>query len=346
MTDLLEQQLRERLRDVGEQVPAELDAPVDLEVRVARFRRRRANQRRAKLLGVAAVLTGAVALAAVVVNSRDDRAVVVAGHDQVLHAGSLKPNVVMLDARGRYVVALDARGHQVDTLVSTREGSSIVDAQTTGDHRTLWYRATDSDSAGCGRVVRADIGTGSTELVAEARAFAISPDGERLALSDSGCAPGAHEVTVKSLTTEDQTTWSRLHGAIDELRWSPDGAHLVGHDTGRRGWRVFERGNAAPLFGPGDGASFAPDGSLYTVVRSTSGQTIRRYDASSWRSMDPEVTISRTWNSLSVAATATGLFVVAQPSGGSVGLYRLGPHEPAFVRSFEYGELTPVLARG
>src|SRR4051812_32668345 len=112
MADVLEQQLRERLHAVGEQVPGEIEAPRDLELRVARFRRRRANQRRAKLLAVAAVSILAVAAAANVANRHTQLPVEVAGSEQVSRVGTLRPNVAMLDARGRYVVALDADGHQ------------------------------------------------------------------------------------------------------------------------------------------------------------------------------------------------------------------------------------------
>jgi hypothetical protein len=180
VSDLLEQQLRQRLRDVGDEVPAELEPPADLELRVTRFRRRRANQRRSKLLAVAAVLLIGVAIASVLARTRTRQAVEVAS-EKVSRVGVLRPNVAMLDARDRYVVALDARGRQLATYVVTRAGSEIADVQVTSDHRTLWYLSRDVHSTGCGRVVRADIGTGQSRIVVNASEFEINPDGGQLA---------------------------------------------------------------------------------------------------------------------------------------------------------------------
>jgi hypothetical protein len=187
MSELLEQQLRQRLREVGDEVPAELEPPADLELRVKRFRHRRANQRRSKLLAAAAILVIAVAVVSVMARTRTRQTVQVAG-EKVSRVGVLRPNVAMLDARGRYVVALDARGHQLATYVVTRAGSEIVDVQVTRDHQTLWYLSRDEHRTGCGRVVRADIGTGASRIVMRASEFAISRDGRQLAFT--GCESG------------------------------------------------------------------------------------------------------------------------------------------------------------
>jgi hypothetical protein len=199
VSDLLEQQLRQRLRDVGDEVPAELEPPADLELRVKRFRRRRANQRRSTLLAVAAVLVIAVAIASILARTQTRQPVEVAS-EKVSRVGVLRRNVAMLDARGRYVVALDARGRQLATYVVTRAGSEIVDVQVTSDHRTLWYLSRAVHSAGCGRVVRADIGTGQSRIVVNASEFAINPDGMQLAYV--GCERSAGTAVLDLATGE------------------------------------------------------------------------------------------------------------------------------------------------
>jgi hypothetical protein len=314
VSDLLEQQLRQRLRDVGSEVPAELEPPADLELRVKRFRRRRANQRRSKLVAVAAVLLIAVTVGSVLARTQTRQAVEVAS-EKVSRVGVLRPNVAMLDARDRYVVALDARGRQLATYVVTRAGSEIADVQVTSDHRTLWYLSRDVHSTGCGRVVRADIGTGQSRIVVNASEFAINPDGAQLAYV--ACDHPARTAVLDLVSGEINTENSQLR--------------FVGYSGANELLPQSVVGDKPNAIGPN---------SVYVV----SGPLVQQ--------LKPDGVVQRTlahvgagWSLDQVVPTRAGVFVFGRHGHDAPALYRIVEKKLRLVRTYEYGHLTGVLAR-
>src|SRR5205085_1665685 len=220
MPDALEQHLAAGLQAVAGTVPDDLAPPADLEQRVAKVRnRRRGVTLLAALSAVAAVVIAALTIAAITGRAPAPNRVDVSGPGST--ADPLVAGTVMLDSRASFVVAVGADGGQVATLVNAARGV-IVDAQLTRDHRWLWYLSvakTKKAGAECGEVVRADIMRGTSEIVAHAVSFAISPDGMRLALAGGGdfargaCLPltGAAAragVVVTDLASQARSTWT------------------------------------------------------------------------------------------------------------------------------------------
>ena len=173
---------------VGDAVPDEVEPPADLEQRVARVRNRRRGMARFTALSAAAIVVVAVATVAVVARPSAPARNRVDVNGRPGPADPLAAGTVMLDSRASFVVAVGADGSQVATLVNAGRGT-ILDAQLTADHHWLWYLSvakTKKAGAECGEVVRADITSGNSAIVARAVSFAISPDGSRLALAGGG----------------------------------------------------------------------------------------------------------------------------------------------------------------
>ena len=128
MTDMLERELAAKLRALGDAVPDELAPPSDLDARVQQARRRcRRGSSGLVALGLAALIAAIVGAAAVIDRGPNTTRVDITTPAQN-PAPAIGSDVVMIDARGRYVVALDAGGHQVATLATARRGT-IVDTQ-------------------------------------------------------------------------------------------------------------------------------------------------------------------------------------------------------------------------
>jgi hypothetical protein len=331
MPDTLVDQLRARLHDVAATAPLEVDPPPDLERRVQRVRRR--ARRRGVLTGlsVAAALVAAVAAAAAIVDRVPPRGSVSVSSRVSAVADPVFSNAVMLDARGPYVVALDAGGHQRATLVTAKRGN-VVDAQLTADRRTLWYLSV-AGRAGvdCGEVVRADVRSGASHIVARAAAFAISPDGQRLALAGS-CVPG---VEVRNVASGAVVSVNLPADRVAPMRWSPDGSSVLARGCALACGPLVSfdaSGSVRVVDKDGVAGAYAPNG-VY-VVRP---DAIFVNDA-------PVVELHKRYVVAQVAPTPAGTFVVATPRdpAGPRALYRIQDGALVLVKTFDYGTLTPM----
>jgi hypothetical protein len=230
MDDLLERALTARLQEVADTVPDELETPADLELQVARQRKRkRTSSGAAFLLAVAAVVSAAVGVAAVV-RSTSPAPRPTTG---VPLRDPLPPGTRLLAASGRYVVALDRNGKQLATMVAAKRGS-IIDVQITRDHRSLWYLSTTGvPGSSCGEVVDADLVDRTSQIIAHAVSFGISPDARRIALSgygnvaNGGCQAGLKpKLAVIDVWNQTRTNIAATRVARS-LHWSADGKSLL-----------------------------------------------------------------------------------------------------------------------
>lgn len=240
MRDVLEEELANRLRELGDLVPDEIAPPVDLELQVQRRRRHARTTRTRLLFAVAAGVVVAAASAAVVQRSGGGGGVRIASSSTTNPApapirDSLQAGTVMLSARGRFVISLNASGHQTATMVSAPPTSDITYARVTADHRALWYLSAKDGPKACADVVRANIDGKSSKIITKAVAFDISPDGTRLALYGAGNLADGHcspvpagtkgEIAVVDVATFQTSTLAI--GDVSGLRWSPDGTYLA-----------------------------------------------------------------------------------------------------------------------
>jgi hypothetical protein len=226
MDDLLERALAARLQEIADTVPDELAPPADLELRVARQRKRkRSSSGTAFFLAVAAILLFAVATAAVVRSTSP----VPTPATRVPLVDPLPRGTRLLAASGRYVVALDRNGHQLATMVTARRGP-VVDVQITRDHRSLWYLSVRGTvGVDCGEVVRADLVDRSSQVIAHAVSFGISPDARRLVVSGYGnvAAGGCQRGLAPGAAIIDLWKGTRTHIATPAVAraagFTPDG---------------------------------------------------------------------------------------------------------------------------
>jgi len=382
MSDPLETRLADRLNELGETVGDELPPPVDLELQVLRRRRRTSAKRHGAILAVAAaILAALVTVAAVhgVTGHRDSLRIAtsstIAGPDPVHDA--LQPGTVMLSARGQFVVSLDANGKRNATMVSLEYGE-VSYARATADHREIWYLSSKPGARACGDVVREDVDAGTTKIVAHAVTFDVSPDGSRLALYGEGdlardrCEPvtpgGPGRVVVLDLANSSSSGLPIAD--VSSVRWSPDGAYIVGVSCPATGCRVFRTNDVprelgAPLtVAPGDPAASRGEtirsatvafgaGGLYmlqaTAAAPLGSRVTKRVDLVDPRAGHSAVTVFSApgWDVSQVIPTSAAVYVVAAPTGTTdTGLYRVIPGKPsrlAFVRSLPGpGTLTPV----
>ena len=286
----------------------------------------------------------------------------------------------MLDSHDAFVVGLDRTGHQIATLVSARRGN-IIDAQLTRDHRSLWYLSVAGrGGVDCGEVVRAEILTGASTIVAHAVSFAVSPDGARLALAGGGiesglctslASPPRVQVVVTDTNSGAVSAWADdgpepVRG-VNQMRWSPDGHHVVTrlcnktceplvafdvpdelgpplHD------RVIDRSGFLGVRPP---ASFGTRG-LYVLERNVATtwrqhrQAIVVLDASSFRSRTTVLDVDYHWDLVSVVPVGNDVFTIGTPrdaSGAATGpraLYRVDHGGLVRVRTANYGSVTPA----
>lgn len=329
MSDLLEEQLAQRLRAVAEQTPAELEPPEDLQARVARARRSRRLAAGLTALAVAALIMAAVAMVATVQRSPAKRPVAVAAptHDRISLVGRIKPNVVMLDARGHYVVALDRDAHAVDTLVVSK--GNVVDAQLSNDQTTLWYLVTNGTAGvDCGRVVRVDVGTGATHVILDAVEFAISPDGRTLAYDECGST----HLELRDLTTG--TTTPALGAHHWPIAFAPDG-QLVQEECAMAGCTVRYGAQSASPSDP-TGVAVGADGVYVT------DKTRLRVMTGAPGTPRVVLDLNSEWSIKQVLPTRAGLFFTSDPPYGRA-LFRVDNGRPVKVSTFAFGKLTPVL---
>jgi WD40 repeat protein len=378
MRDTLEEQLAARLRAVGDTVADDLPAPVDLEMQVARHRRRARTTRRWSGVAIAAAVVATVATVAVVHGTAGRGTVRIATSSTTASPpDALQPGTVMLSARGVNVISLDATGHQNATMVAALRGD-IKYARATDDHRALWYLSLKKGLHACGDVVRADIATGhSSTIVTHAVAFDVSPNGKRLALYGSGdladdrCAPVSTtqpgRVVVVDLTNNRSSAISVPE--LTSLRFSPDGSYLAAVSCGVPRCEAFDRIEVpdvlgAPLVVEPVSWSAYPDqsirtasiefgpGGLYMLKRLNPipGRTIatERIDRLDPLGLQPVETLfsARGWDISQMMPTASGTYVVAtlaQPKPPKWGLYLVQAGKLVPVRSLtDPGTLTPV----
>jgi hypothetical protein len=378
MRSALEQRLADRLHDVGALLPDELDPPADLERRVARVGTRHKG-RVFTVLSIAALLVVTLGTVAVVSQSSGGTRVDVRGRAVI---DPLPAGTVMLDARQSYVVAVDAGGHQVATLVNVQRGT-VIDAQLTSDHRWLWYLSV-AGRAGkdCGEVVRADVNSGTSEIMARAVSFAISPDGTRLARAtgdelEDGCVSLTHidtraHLVISDLRTGDRSTWvdqaSPRASVFSQMRWSNDGRNVVTRVCGQSCESLvrFEVPNQlggalrsyvitrSGFLGMRPPAAFGPGSALYVLTRNITqswrehAQELLVYDGDTFEPTGNLLRVDWRWDLEEVVPTAAGVFVVGTPTDehgrptGLTGMFRVENGELVHVKDFDYGVMTPV----
>ncbi len=378
MRDTLEERLAARLGVVGDTVADELPVPADLEMQVARHRRRARAARRWSGVAIAAAVIATVATVAVVHGTAGRGTVRIATSSTTASpADALQPGTLMLSARGLDVISLDAAGHQNATMVTALRGE-IKYARATDDHRALWYLSLKKGLRACGDVVRADIATGhSSTIVTHAVVFDVSPDGTRLALYGAGdlagdrCVPVSAtrpgRVVVVDLANNRSSAVSVSR--ITSMRFSPDGSYLAAVDCGAARCAAFERIEVPDELGPplvvapvswsaypdqsirSAAIEFGPGG-LYMLkqLNPIAGRTIatERIDRLDPRGLQPVETLfsARGWDVSQMMPTASGTYVVAtlaKPKPPRWGLYLVQSGKLVPVRSLaDPGTLTPV----
>jgi hypothetical protein len=382
MRDTLEDQLATRLRALAGTVDDELPTPVDLELRVRRYRRRKNSARRWSSFAVAAAIVTVVAGVAVVHGTDGHDAIHISTSpttDNVSPRDSLAPGTVMLSAHARFVQSLDAHGVGNATMVRTLHGN-VSYARVTADHRALWYLSFKDGPHACGDVVRANIEGQTSKIVTKAEVFDISPDGQRLAmygagnLADGHCAqvkPGAvGEVAVVDVATFQSSTVSMSN--VTSLRWSPDGSSVVAVSCSSSGCAGFRRIDVPAVLGPrlsvgvsamtyprstvdSASAEFGPDG-LYALETTTPlgvpnakpSDHIALVNPTTLLATEPLFSGGSRWHITQVVPTSAGTYVVAAPLAhdevtGSPGLYELVDGHLVEVGHGPYrGTLTPV----
>jgi hypothetical protein len=254
MSDDLERELRVMLRDRATVVGDDLEVPADLETRVHRVRARR---RLAVGGALAAVVLGAVGVAAMVID-RDRHGPSV----QVQDPPTTQPRAYasptrLVERTGAGVVRLlspdGTIGRKVVHLPSPQmiEGMDLV-----GD--TLWYLVMVPEDFGgsvpCATLQRVPLAGGEPQTVVDRTyAFAVSPDGSRLAYGAArGCGHDASDaqprLIIRDLGTgvTHELADTRWSDHTDEkvgdpsvgdfsarpfpdptIGWSPDGSQLV-----------------------------------------------------------------------------------------------------------------------
>ncbi|HVJ97205.1 MAG TPA: hypothetical protein VNC41_10285 [Acidimicrobiia bacterium] len=347
MRDVLEDQLAARLRDLGDVVPTELEPPADLDTRVQAAKKAVRVRRSGAVLAVAAVFLVVVAIGTVLDGrTGDDAPVSVAPATDPLPEGT-----VMLGAKGRYVTARDATGKVLATMVTTTHGN-VLDAQVTADHKTIFYRVTDPTSP-CDKIARADINGRTSQFVARGDAFAISPDGTRLAVSGYGdlasrsCSrAGAGTVAVLDFTNDSTTAKS---GAVyDSLVWDNDvlvARACTGSDCGRVvAWHALWNeeqllANTAQLIARGSRGIYRVDPPRYSGGPWTVNVTPGDLTASPVRLAE----IASAWTISGVVPTDADVFVSATAPGQTTpALYRVVDGSLEFVRATDVGAASPV----
>jgi hypothetical protein len=351
MRDVLEEQLAARLRDLGDVVPAELEPPDDLDARVAQARKSARARRYGAVLAVAAVFLVVVAIGTVLDGRTGDEAqIAVAPVSDPLPEGT-----VMLGAKGRYVTARDATGNVLATMVTTTHGN-VLDAQVTADHKTIFYRVTDPNSP-CDKIARADIDGRTSQFVARGDAFAINPDGTRLAVSGygdlaSGKCSATGEGVVAVLDLENGATTKREGTAYRELLWNGDEL-LVGQacdllaECGEVvGWTDLQSAPRVLEQAGTDAIERGPDG-LYQVVRSQQKPGYSTVVLRTGAATAPPIQlgeVSPGFTVRNIVPTESDLFVVASAPGasGDARLFRLDADGMTLVSDTDPGATSPV----
>ncbi len=356
MSDELERDLVVRLRALGDAVPDHFDAPAELETRV--LRRRRVRRRRAGAASVAiALAVGAGVVVAASVSAPPSRSSVNVASPGRVTADQIDPSVVLLDAKGRFVVGLDAGGHQRETLVAATTGQ-VVDAQVTADHSTIWYLSVSGKpGVDCGNVVRADVTTGASRIMFHSVAFAIDPAGGRIALAGAGnlaqgkcttTASGAH-VSIVSLTKSESDSLP-VARPPSTLRWSTDGTTIAAQTCSPISCSVatFRAAPLAPITTIANSSApmWGSDG-LYVVQPRAKGSVAVVRTNSLARSQST-LYVAPT-KSLVALPTTAGLFAfglvgVASPTLLSIGPGPGGVSVATPIAQHSYGTLVPVPA--
>lgn len=350
MRDVLEVELAARLRDLGDVMPVELEPPADLETRVASAKKSARGRRSVAVLAIAAVFFVVVAFGTVLDGRTGDEAPVAVAPV----ADPLPEGTVMLGAKGRYVTARDVSGKVLATMVTTTHGN-VLDAQVTADHKTIFYRVTDPTSP-CDKIARADIDGRTSQFVARGDAFAISPDGTRLAVSGYGdlaarscSATGTGAVAVFDL--ENGATTKRDGTAYDELVWDSDELLVAQACSSLAecgevvGWTTLQSAPVVLEQAGTDVIERGPNG-LYQVVRSQqkpgySTITMRIGDATSSPIHVAEIAPGLTVRD--IVPTESDLFVVASAPGDPAGrLFRLDGGRLTLVSGADVGTVRPV----
>lgn len=271
MSDALEELLASRLHTLGDTIDDELPPPADLELQVARLRRRTRATRRWASVSVAALIVAAATTVALVHGTTGHGSIQVSS--TATTAAPLPPDhlpvgTTILSAGGRWVQSLDATGHRNATMVTVIPGDIITYARATDDHRELWYLSLKEGPHACGDVVRADLDNGKSVIVTHAVSFDVSPDGSRLALYGAGdltrdrCTPvksGAagrlavldlanHTSSISAL--QNATTPATTFASTTSLRWSPDGTYLAAVSCGAHTCAAFSRIEVPAELGP------------------------------------------------------------------------------------------------
>ena len=268
-------------------------------------------------------------------------------------------DAVMLKLSERTIVALDADGHEVKTLVTVPAGREVTDASLTADHRTIWYAARPLDNQSCPEIVKLDLVTNASTVVAHASDFTLTPDDSKLVLvfpkNDAAVRAncGASEphqyddaLVVRNLATGAQSTLpfdaypSAGTGGPSGPVWiSPSGDRLVDGNCVEDGCAMFDftvpvdlagpivrvRATTSPMCGCASIISGA-DG-IYGIDRGgfAAPQTrLRGYTAAHLKGTGTVLVESKTVKLFLAVPTTAGLFVVGGPGASrTANLYRV-----------------------
>ncbi len=155
----------------------------------------------------------------------------------------LPAGTVMLGARGGSIVALDAGGHALKTLLTVATGRLVTGTQLMPDHETLWYVTTGNPAVrnrGCPSVVRLNLRTNTTALIAHATGVAVTADGKRYVLGPGVYSDASGRNGCPGASFEDQFA---VHDVATGVVWhAPDSSAPIA-SSGPLGVAISPAGN-------------------------------------------------------------------------------------------------------
>jgi hypothetical protein len=229
----IDERLTEGLRELVDRAPVEAEVWDD----TARYVRKHKQRRQAALAGGVAAIVAAIGITAAV---RSDGG----KHDgkgplRIEQPGKdlLPEGSTLLAMRDGEVHAVASDGHDLGSVYRPKRAPAAM--QISNDHKTLWYLAQDNCKEQNDQpVVRVDLEHGTEQVVTGGAAFAISPDGTRMALARrDGCIATDGQVGenlfIRDLATGSETKLALanderlgMYGA-GQIAWSGDGTQVA-----------------------------------------------------------------------------------------------------------------------
>jgi hypothetical protein len=288
---------------------------------------------------------------------------------------------VMLQVSGRTISAIDIDGHRTGTLVTEFAGRTVINAQLTTDHRTLWYATKANDNQSCPEIVKLDLQTGAHSVVGHADDFALTTDGSKLLLvwpySDAWVANNCRPVplpsgvsryeaayVVRDFTDNAQGAFGgesqpgdRGAGPSGRVWLSPAGDEIITTECVPTGCTTqtydvsIHPIHPLPFGGaPGpacDCSTFVSGrGALYGIDRAhvdAPGTRLVRFDPTNLSAAEVVVLQSTNVAMTAVAPVSAGTFVVGHPTGSTTSsLYRVQRNALHLIGPLESGTVFPI----